>query len=179
MGKVILGMTLSPDGYINHREDSVQALYSELTDWRETGLRKESIENTGAVVMGCNSDAMSENPDWFAGNYAYQVPIFVLTHESPQTHPRETDDLTFTFITDGIESAVRQAEAAADHSNVNVIDAASTAQQCFKARLVDELHVDIVPVFIGGGLRRSDGPGDELPILERFQVMELPAAELT
>jgi len=56
---------------------------------------------------------MAEAPDWFADNYEYQVPIFVLTHQPPKHHPRETDHLTFTFVTDGIESAIRQAKTAA------------------------------------------------------------------
>lgn len=174
MGKVILGMTMSLDGFVNDRNGSVQALYPDLTDWRETELGKESIQNTGAVVMGRNSFAMSEDPDWFAGNYEYQVPIFVLTHEPPQRHPKETENLTFTFVTDGIESAIRQAKAAAGDRDVNIIGAASTAQQCLKAGLADELHVDVMPVFLGGGLRPFDNLGTSLPSLERIQVMELP-----
>src|SRR5919106_5125938 len=133
MGNVILGMTMSLDGFINDRDGSVAALYPDLDAWRESNPGKESIENTGAVVMGRNSYAMSEDPDWFAGNYEYQVPIFVLTHEPPKKHPKETKDLTFTFVTDGIESAVRQAKAAAGEKDVNILGAASTARQCFKA----------------------------------------------
>jgi dihydrofolate reductase len=174
MAKVILGMTISLDGFVNDRDGSVQALYSDLTAWRETEPGKESIENTGAVVMGRNSFAMSEDPDWFAENYEYQVPIFVLTHEPPKKHPRETEDLRFTFVTDGIESAVRQAKRAAGDKDVNIIGAASTAQQCLKAGLADELHVDIMPVFLGGGLRPFENLDTSLPSLERIQVMELP-----
>jgi dihydrofolate reductase len=174
MGKVILGMTMSLDGFINDRTGSVAALYRDLEAWRETEPGKESIQNTGAVVMGRNSYAMSEDPDWFAGNYEYQVPIFVLTHTLPEKHPRETDDLTFTFVTDGIESAIRQAKAVAGDKDVNIIGAASTAQQCLNAGLADELHVDVMPVFLGGGLR----PFEDLDVasiqLERIKVMELP-----
>jgi dihydrofolate reductase len=97
MTKVILGMTISLDGYINDPDGSVDALYPNLADWRETELAKESIQNTGAVVMGRNSFAMSEDPDWFAENYEYQVPIFVLTHHLPNKKPKETDTLTFTL----------------------------------------------------------------------------------
>ena len=174
MSKVVLGMTISLDGFVNDRNGSVDALYTDLADWRETELGKESIQNTGAVVMGRNAYAMSEDPDWFAGNYEYQVPIFVLTHEPPQKHPKETDDLTFTFVTDGIESAVRQAKAAAGDRDVNIIGAASTAQQCLKASLADELHVDIMPVILGGGLRVFENLGTDLPALERIKVLELP-----
>jgi dihydrofolate reductase len=176
MANVILGMTMSLDGFINDRIGSVAALYPDLEAWRESEPGKESIQNTGAVVMGRNSYAMSEDPDWFAGNYEYQVPIFVLTHKPPPTgkHPKETEDLTFTFVTDGIESAVRQAKAAAGEKEVNVIGAASTAGQCLQAGLADELHVDIMPVLLGGGLRPFEGIEEGQIQLERLAVIELP-----
>ena len=78
MAKVILGTTISLDGFINDRSGSVDALYSDLIAWRETEAGKESIQNTGAVVMGRNSYAMSDDPDWFAGNYEYQGPSLFL-----------------------------------------------------------------------------------------------------
>jgi dihydrofolate reductase len=174
MGKVILGMTMSLDGFINDRSGSVEALYPDLVDWRDTQLGKESIQDTGAVVMGRNSYAMSEDPDWFAGNYEYQVPIFVLTHEPPTKHPKETKDLTFTFVTNGIESAIRQAKEAAGDKDVNIIGATNTAQQCLKAGLADELHVDIMPLILGGGLRAFEDTGIDQIQLKRIKVTELP-----
>ncbi|HET6597354.1 MAG TPA: dihydrofolate reductase family protein [Anaerolineales bacterium] len=174
MGKVIVGSTISLDGYINDHDGSVETLYSDLAAWRETDLGQESIRTTGAVIMGRNSYAMAEDPDWFAGNYEYQVPIFVLTHTPPQKMPKQTEGLTFTFVTDGIQSAVRQAKAAAGDRDVNVIGAASTAQQCLQERLADELHIDIMPVLLGSGLRLfEDIDAESLP-LERIKVMELP-----
>jgi dihydrofolate reductase len=174
MGKVVLGMTMSLDGFINDRDGSVGALYPDLATLRDIDPLKESIQNTGAVVMGRNSFAMSKNPDWFAGNYEYQVPIFVLTHEPPKKHPKETDDLTFTFVTDGIQSAVEQAKAAAGDKDVNIIGTANTAKQCLNAGLADELHIDIMPLFLGGGLRPFEGIAEEHIQLERIKVMELP-----
>jgi dihydrofolate reductase len=174
MGKVILGMTMSLDGFINDGEGSVAALYPDLEALRDTQPLQESIQNTGAVIMGRNSYAMADDPDWFAGNYEYQVPIFVLTHQPPQRHPRETGQLTFTFVTDGIKSAVRQARAVAGEKDVTVIGAASTAQQFLKAGLADELHVDIMPVLLGNGLRAFEGLDAQQTQLERLAVMELP-----
>jgi dihydrofolate reductase len=174
MPKVILGTTMSLDGFINDRSGSVDALYSDLIAWRETEAGKESIQNTGAVVMGRNSYAMADDPDWFAGNYEYQVPIFVLTHHVPTKKPKETDALTFTFVTDGFESAVRQALEAAGDREVNIIGAANTAQQCLKAGLADELHVDIMPVLLCRGLRLFENIITEKIQLERIKVMELP-----
>ncbi len=174
MGKVVLGLTISMDGFIKDRNGSVEALYPDLATWRETEPGKESIQNTGAVVMGRNSFAMAEDPDSIAGNYEYQVPIFVLTHQPPRRHPKETDTLTFTFVTDGIESAVRQAKAAAGEKDVNVIGAPNTARQCLEAGLADELHVDVMPVLLGDGLRAFEDMGAGSIRLERIKVMELP-----
>jgi dihydrofolate reductase len=174
MGKVILGMTMSLDGFINDQNGSVEKLYPDLAALPETEALRESIRDTGAVVMGRNSFDMAEDPDWFAGNYEYQVPIFVLTHHPPKKHPRETSELTFTFVTDGIESAVAQAGIAAGDKDVTIIGAASTAQQCLKAGLADELHIDIMPIFLGGGLRPFDGIDEGQVQLERLKVMELP-----
>ncbi|MGZ9235917.1 MAG: dihydrofolate reductase family protein [Anaerolineales bacterium] len=174
MGKVILGMTMSLDGFISDRNGSVADLYPDLVAWRETEPGRESIQNTGAVVMGRNSYAMAEDPDWFAGNYEYQVPIFVLTHKPPGKMPKQTGDLTFTFVTDGIQSAIRQAKAAAGDKEVNIIGAASTARQTLKAGFAGELHVDIMPVLLGGGLRVFEDLGIETIQFERIKVMELP-----
>lgn len=174
MAKVILGTTMSVDGFINDRNGSVAALYPDLDTWRYTELGRESIQNTGAVVMGRNSFAMAEDPDSLADNYEYQVPIFVLTHQPPKEHPKENNSLTFTFVTDGIESAIRQAKAAAGEKGVNVIGAPSTAQQCLRAGLADELHIDIMPVLLGVGLRFFD-ENSMAPIqLERILVVEIP-----
>jgi dihydrofolate reductase len=174
MEKVVLGMTMSLDGFINDRDGSVAALYPDLAALRETEPLQESMKNTGAVVMGRNSFAMAEDPDWFAGNYEYQVPIFVLTHQAPAKMPKQTDQLSFTFVTDGIQSAIQQAKAAAGEKDITIIGATSTARQCLKAGLAEELHVDIMPVLLGGGLRAFEDLGTESIQLERIKVMQLP-----
>jgi dihydrofolate reductase len=174
MAKVILGVTMSLDGFINDRKGSVEALYPDLAGLRETETLQESIQNTGAVVMGRNSFAMAEDPDTIADNYEYQVPIFVLTHEPPKKKPKENDRLTFTFATDGIDNAIAQAKAAAGDKDVTIIGAASTARQCIRAGLADELHIDIMPVLLGSGLRLFEDTGMEPVQLQRVKVMELP-----
>ncbi len=175
MAKVVLGMTLSLDGFINDRTGGVCALYPDLYELRNTEPMRESIQNTGAVVMGRNAFAMAKDPDFYGGNYEFQVPIFVLTHEVPKKHPKETDRLTFIFVTDGMESAIRQAKAAAGDKDVVVIGGANTEQQCLRAGLVDELHIDIMPVLLCGGLRLFEDISTEQIQLERLKVMELPA----
>lgn len=167
-------MTMSLDGFINDRSGSVGSLYADLAELRNTEPLQEAIKMTGAVVMGRNAFAMAGDPDFYAGNYEFQVPIFILTHKPPEKHPKETDALTFTFITDGIESAIAQAKAAARDRDVTIIGGASIAQQCLRAGLVDELHVDIMPVFLGAGLRAFEEIAERQIQLERIKVMELP-----
>jgi dihydrofolate reductase len=173
MGKVIVGLTMSLDGFINDRTGSVGRLYPDLAALGNTELLRESIRTTGAVVMGRHAYAMGE-PDAYADHYEYQVPIFVLTHAPPERRPMENEHLRFIFVTDGIESAIQQAKAAAGDKAVTVIGGASTAQQCLRARLLDELHIGIVPVLLGGGLRPFDHIGTELVELERSHIIESP-----
>lgn len=175
MGKVILGVTNSLDGFAEDSNGSVGALYPDLETLRDTEILRESQRNTGAVVMAWKEFAMAEDPDWFAGNYEYQVPIFVFTDKAPKKHPKETNKLTFTFVTDGIESAVRQAKATAGEKNVTIIGSASTTAQCIRAGLADELHIDIIPVFLKAGFRPFEGIDNKSFKVERIKVVELPA----
>jgi len=165
---------ISLDGFVQDRAGSVGALYSDLDTLRDTEPLREAIQHTGAVVMGWNAFAMAKDPDFYAGNYEFQVPIFVLTHALPQRWPKQTDQLRFTFATDGIESAISQAKVAAGHKDVTVIGGASTMQQCLSAGLADELHIDIMPVLLNGGLRLFEAIGTEQIRLERMKVLELP-----
>jgi len=165
---------MSLDGFINDRTGSVSALYPDLETLRNTEPMRETIQKTGAVVMGWNAYAMAEDPDLYAGNYEFQVPIFVLTHEVPKRRPKETGQLTFTFVTNGIESAIGKAKAAAGDKDIAVIGGASSAQQCIRAGLVDELYIDIMPVLLCGGLRLFEDIATEPIQLERMKVMELP-----
>jgi len=174
VAKVIIGMTMSLDGFVNDRSGSVGALYADFDTLRDTEPMRESIQNTGAVVMGRNAFMMAEDPDSYADNYEFQVPIFVLTQQVPKKKPRETSQLTFTFVTDGLESAIRQAKVAAGDKDVTIIGGAGTIQQCLKAGLADELHVDIMPVLLCGGLRLFENISAEQIQLERIKVMELP-----
>ena len=115
------------------------------------------------------------DPDSYVGNYEFQVPIFVLTHHLPSVAPKQDQHLTFTFVTDGVESAVAQAKAAARDKAVQVVGGVSIAQQLFDAGLVDELHVDIMPVFLGSGLRSFASSSLARLRLEKINVQEVGA----
>jgi len=182
MGKVIFGLTMSLDGYINDRNGSVERLYSDLVVGnlqddaiQNNQVMQEAMRSTGAVILGKNAFLMAEDPDSYADSYEFQVPIFVLTGTKPEKNPKENENLTFTFVTEGIETAISQAKQAAGGKDVTLIGGASTAQQALRAGLVDELHIDIMPVLLCGGLRLFEALGTEQIGLERMAVVELPA----
>ena len=175
MTKVILGLTISLDGFAEDINGSVGKLYPDLDTLRETEVLKESISSTGAVVMSKKEFSMAEDPDWMADNYEYQVPIFVFTDKEPEKHPKENDNLSFTFVTGGIKSAVMQAKAAAGDKDVTIIGSASTTQQCLRTGLADELHVDIIPLFLKRGYRPFEDITNNPLKVERINVIALPA----
>jgi dihydrofolate reductase len=175
MSKVIAGMTISLDGFVNDSSGSISMLYSDFESFIDSEPQRESIEKTGAVVMGRNAFAMATDPDWFADHYEYQVPIFVLTHQPSDKHPRESDKLTITFVTGGVESAIQQARSAAGEKDVTIIGGASVIRQCLQASLVDELHIDLMPILLGGGLRLFEDVGIAPLLLERSDLADLPA----
>ena len=97
------------DGLVHDTAGSTAALYPDLTDWRHQERGRASIAATGAVVMGRKTFEMACDPDCYAGHYEYQVPIFVVTRHPPARHPKEGSGLIFTFVGDGLDSAIRQA----------------------------------------------------------------------
>jgi dihydrofolate reductase len=172
MGNVIIGATLSLDGFMNDRNGDVSRLYPDLEALRGIEMLQEEIRTTGAVLMGRRAYDMAEGD---LTDYEYQVPIFVLTHHIPEQVVRgQNNKLTVTFVTNGIESAIEQAKAAAGDKHVMVVGGANTAQQCLRARLVDEIHIGIVPIFLGEGLRFFEPLANEQPELEKTRVFESP-----
>jgi dihydrofolate reductase len=172
MGNVIIGATLSLDGFMNDRHGDVSRLYPDLQALRSTAMLQEEIRTTGAVVMGRHAYDMAEGD---LTDYEYQVPIFVLTHHIPEQSPKgQNDQLTVTFVTDGIQSAIEKAQAAAGDKQVTVVGGAQTAQQCLRAGLVDEIHIGIVPVLFGEGLRFFESGANEQLELERTRVFASP-----
>jgi dihydrofolate reductase len=172
MGNVIIGTTMSLDGFMNDRNGDISRLYPDLEALRRTEMLQEEIRTTGAAVMGRRAY------DMFGGDvtdYEYQVPIFVLTHHVPEKAPKgENERLTVTFVTEGIEQAIERAKAAAGDRHVMVVGGANTAQQCLRAGLVDEIHIGIVPVLFGEGLRFFEPRVDEQMKMERTRVFESP-----
>ncbi|WIG60166.1 MAG: dihydrofolate reductase family protein [Ktedonobacterales bacterium] len=172
MGKVIIGATMSLDWFMSDRTGDVSRLYPNLLALHETEMLQEEMRMTGAVVMGRRAYDMAQGD---FTDYEYQAPIFVLTHTIPDTVAKgENERLRFTFVTDGVERAIEQARAAAGDRHVTVVGGAQTAQQCLRAGLVDELHIGIVPVILGEGLRFFEPHANEQLQLERINVFASP-----
>ena len=158
MTQVLAGMTVSLDGFVEGPPgEHVSMSVNEDRDLAAAQLA-EAIEHTGAVLMGRRTFDMAEDPDLFAESYEFQVPIFVVTHRPPSPPPKENDSLTFTFVTDGVESAAAQALAAAGDRDVTVVGGPDLIRQLLVAGLVDVLEMDVVPVLLGSGTRFLDSP---------------------
>ncbi|HEX4519721.1 MAG TPA: dihydrofolate reductase family protein [Gaiellaceae bacterium] len=143
-----------------------------------TPFALDILGGAGATVMGRNMFGGGPGPwsaepwnGWWGDDPPFHHPVFVLTH-----HPREPLELqggtTFHFVTDGIESALGQAQAAAGEQHVSLGGGASVAQQYLAAGLLDEIVVSIVPVLLGGGARLFEGVGGVE--LEQVESVEAP-----
>lgn len=179
MSKVVLGFTMSLDGYINDRDGSLAPLYSDMfgdsAEYRieDNPVLLEAIRTTGAVIMGKNAFMAAGDVDSYADDYEFQVPLFILTHHVPEKHPKENDKLTITFVTEGIEKAVELAKrAVGEDKDVVIIGGAQTAQQAIRSKVIDEIDVDIMPVILGGGLKLFEGGSVDAIQLEKIQVSE-------
>jgi len=173
MAKVMAGMTMSLDGFINDRNGSAESLSPDFEELLETSSFKHMVENTGAVIMGRNTYEMADPFSWVNDDYEFQLPLFILTHTPPEKYPKGNDKLSLTFVTDGIESAISQAVETAGDKMVQVIGGADTIQQCLNSGLCDELQVDIMPVLLGKGLRLFENIDTDKIKLQRISVDEV------
>ncbi|PNY82888.1 dihydrofolate reductase family protein [Deinococcus koreensis] len=150
MAKVVFGMTMSLDGFIDDANGSGALLSPNLEALDATGLMREAIDETGAVVMGRRTFEGASDPDSYADSYEFQVPIFVVTTHAPERKPKGNSRLHFTFV-NSVEAAVEQARQAAGERDVVVVGGPNVGWQVLKAGLVDELQIGIMPVLLGQG----------------------------
>jgi dihydrofolate reductase len=131
-------------------------------------LLQEEWSKVGAMVAGRR---MFDIAQAWHGNPPGGEPCFIVTHTVPQEWV--TEGSPFTFVTDGVESAIRQAKQAAGNKNV-AVSSANIAQQCIKAGLLDEIQIDLVPVLLGGGVRLFEHLGAAPIELESTGVVAAP-----
>jgi dihydrofolate reductase len=164
---------MSLDGLIAGPNDEDSGLHNYF--FSPSGATVEVIEEgfktTGAIIMGRRSYDLGAEQDGFVDN-PYQAAHFVLTHAVPKKVTKGAE--AFTFVTDGIESVLKQAKAAAGDKNVVVGGGANTAQQFMKAGLVDEIQIHLVPVLLGEGIRLFEHIGAGKIELEKTRVITAP-----
>jgi dihydrofolate reductase len=136
------------------------------------------FKNVGAYVMGRKMFGGGDGPwdetwtGWWGDDPPYRVPVFVLTHHARQPLSMK-GGTTFTFVTEGIESALEHVRSAAGDKDVEIAGGAHTVQQYLRAGLLDELHLHIVPVILEAGERLLENVGG--PTLEPINVIASPA----
>ena len=176
MGSVGAGFSMSLDGFIAGPGDDVQRVFAWMfsgdQDLKVSSESAEQFESAasgvGAIVSGRR---MFDVAGAWGGKHPMDVPVFVVTHHVPQEWVR--DDVPFTFVTEGVESAVAQAKAVAGAKSVGV-GGADVARQCLKLGLLDDIHIDLVPVLLGEGVRLFEYLGIEPVELERTDVTAAP-----
>jgi dihydrofolate reductase len=205
MSKLCLRIAISLDGFVAGPDQSVDdpigvggmRLHEwvfPLAAWRSThGLEggevnestpiiEEALANSGATIMGRKMfggpagewDVANPWNGWWGDDPPFHHPVFVLTH-----HPREPLVLgggtTFTFVTDGIESALAQAREAAGEKNISLAGGASVCAQYLAAGHVDEMTLNVVPILLGSGERLFNGVGTDLHGLKLMRTIAAPS----
>lgn len=171
MSKVLLDMSMSLDGFVAGPNGEDGGLHDWFFSPAGGEAVDESVGNTGAILMGRRTYDQGDRLDGFAQS-PYAVEHFVLTHGAPERPAR--GEMKFTFVTDGIESAIERAKRAAGDGNVAVGGGASIARQSLEAGLVDEIQIHLVPVLLGEGIRLFERSGIGKVELEKTRVIEAP-----
>jgi dihydrofolate reductase len=182
MARVVCDMSMSLDGYITGPNDSRENPFGDgagmLHDWifaaataEDRALLQELLDDLGAIVMGRRSfDKNEGDGGWGDGGPIGDTPCFVVTHHEPATsHPS-----VYTFVTDGVASAIEQAKEAAGDKVVG-LHGATVMQQGLPLGLVDEIRVHVIPVLLGGGTPLF-AHLDSAITLERTSALVTPAA---
>ncbi len=187
LGKVVVNITMSLDGFIAAPNVDLERPLGDggerLHYWAfgdgsapasavDQDVAGEMFASTGAFLIGRRTFDVGEGR--WGDDGAFGMPCFVLTHRRREALRK--GPTTFTFVTDGIESALAQARAAARHRDVCVMGGAAIAQQYLKARLVDELNIHLAPVLLGAGTRLFEQLGAARIELERTRVIASPGA---
>jgi dihydrofolate reductase len=191
MAKVLVALTTSLDGFIAGPNDGSEHPLGEggmrLFDWYSKGdtpsrhyptfrLDRANVEvfdalvdTGGAVVTGRRTYDISNA--WDGKGPAPGLPLFIVTHEPPAEVPDQ--EVPYTFVTGGVESAIEQAKAVAGDKYVSLMGS-SVPQQCLRAGLLDEILVHVVPVLLGDGVRLFDHLGAGTIELEIMRVVDGP-----
>jgi dihydrofolate reductase len=139
------------------------------TSQASAGYLREATSNIKAVIGGRR---VFEVGGWGPAGHPFGAPIFVVTHSVPEDWPAPDWPLPVTFVTDGVRSAVEQAAAAAGAEGWIGVCGPDIIQQCLREGLLDELRIDLVPAFLGDGIRFFDGLPADVARLRNPRVVE-------
>jgi dihydrofolate reductase len=185
MSQVNAGFSMSLDGFIAGPNDEVDRLFKWYSmggtdhtvssgdqEFKMSAEGAESIEQAGqAVGVLVTGGRTFDVAHAWGGKHPMNVPIVVVTHRIPQEWVKEGSP--FTFVTDGVESAIKKARKIAGDKDV-AVGAPSITQQCLKAGLIDEINIDLVPVLLGRGIRLFDQLAGQAIELESTSVTRAP-----
>ena len=194
MGRVICDITISADGYsagLNQTkerpfgDDGSDGSGGKLHAWmfdtpEENRAEVDQMTAAKAFIMGRNMFGPVRGEwdrqwnGWWGDDPPFHAPVFVLTHHAREPQPMD-GATTYYFVTDGIESALAQARAAADDGDVAIQGGATTINQYLAAGLIDELRLHIVPLTLGADTRLFEG----VPPLKLEQVKSRAASSVT
>jgi dihydrofolate reductase len=150
-------------------------------DSPDNAIVAEITQNIGAVIMGRKMFSGGEGPwesdpnaqAWWGDDPPFHAPVFVLTHHEREPVVKD-GGTTFHFVTDGIDSALEQARAAAGDQDISLAGGASVAQQYLAAGQIDQIQLHVVPIVFGGGVRLFDAVVPALVELEAERVVASP-----
>jgi dihydrofolate reductase len=184
MTKVIFDISMSLDGFVTasnvRTEEPMGDGGQRLHEWafgqdeRNRELLAEAVSFVGALIAGRRTYELSV-PWWGTDGPTgpARVPVFVVTHAEPE---EVSEEGVYTFVTDGIESALEKAKSAAGEKDVAVMGGAEVGQQYIGAGLIDEISIHLVPVLLGSGTEMFEHLGGEQIQLETVGVIETPEA---
>lgn len=184
MSKVIFDMSMSLDGFVRATGATAQEPLGKggerLHEWAMGAdpaggeLVAAAVSEAGAYI--CGRRTYDDSVAWWKADGPTgpaRVPLFVVTHRAPDDAP---EGGVYTFVTDGIDSALRQAVRTAAGKDVLVMGGPDVGLQLVRAGLVDHIGVHLVPVLFGGGLRFFEHIGDDHIRLEKVSVVDTPQA---
>lgn len=165
MARVIVHATVSVDGFIADADGGVDWMFGRPSAPEDDAVVEKVIEQIGAVVGGANKTQTIDDGEIPYGGML-KVPVFLMTHTDHE--PIERDGVAYTFVVDDIARAVESAKQAAGDKWVSLLGG-SISRQCLLLGLVDELHLDVTPVLLGGGVSLFAGLGRRIE-LERVET---------
>jgi dihydrofolate reductase len=185
VGKLVFNISMSLDGFVAGPNDEVDRIFRWYTSgdiefpFPGTDMQfkvsqasadhlKQGIQTIGAAITGRRNFEVAHA---WGGKPPLGVHHFVVTHHPPAEWVKEGSP--FTFVTDGVESAIKKARQIAGDKDV-VISSPNILQQCLTAGLVDEIHIDLVPILLVNGVRLFEHLGTEPIELEVINVIDAP-----